>query len=1052
MTLRLDAEVKDRSPLNEWPLPLSQSFVGSTPLLWLTRDLKLYTEGRVLGRSYLIAGHRGAGKTALVARAVDMVRVEVMRRSVKAEGTSLREGPFQRPLLVKLYGPSMLAPETAEPESPQAEPEPAADQGQSKSESGKSEAPAQGPAKPVPPAKGVHAALVQIAIGLYRALAAEAATGYRAYARLSDGVGAADAAELAAQLALDLDTGVEAASLRSYWSRLRRLKLGVFWPRDADDSLCGHRMEDQGFREVVAIATAAQAFQVCSGRVSYATTVKDNVVRSETSETKGSSDIKAILERLGPLGIGAVAGIAALPQATAGVALGAGLITWFLGSLTVTWSRSRTRKDDRTLDYSFIRDRDRATLDRDLPLVISRLREAGLAPVFVIDELDKVENAADELVKLIGRLKHLIADFGFFCFLVNRDCYEEFERRIAARTYPPEHTLFSERILLRPEPDFLLRHLLALVKGDEGLPNQGVARAVFALATMHETRLNLTEVIRVVSRVVRSDETGTEEPIGTIEDILKQRRRVLATVQIAIGQVLEEPFLADRIAVNPGFAQLAIDTLYYPSDQWSRGEAVVDPSRERLHAHLLRRLGYPPEGHGQADGELELPGVSGPDFYLLHRSLIKFLNSLADLEGLRTSLAEQEVTGDVKLKDVLPIEVPKIVEREKQGTYRFLFNSDGEPIVEDAGVVTRETGARLRELLEYSMELRKVVSGCRTTFDELAETPLLSGISNQSLEVAHGAVSMTLRLGSADPEALQHAATLERLVKEVQLNPEKLAYLLFLTASVSRSLASPEAAGPPVALPAFRRLIPYRESPAKWLTDSLRGLPPLPSDTAQLQPWLDDLLNRPLPAKSAREPQEGPFAGLLPHFRRFFADGSAPVRFSYSDLVRAAEGKLPEAVLSTDLNDLTVADWSALALAAIPVRGAAAEAPYWLLPAALRALGFGREALVELADPALESTLRPLGWLMGEATQPGTSALAIAEEIAKGAPERPTGVLVIDTDEERYGRAKPLPARPALVVHANELADYAQALNWLRALDILSLASDARPDGPGVEE
>ena len=80
--------------INDSPEPLSEASLvkrgpSSTPLLVessasrvLRQELERYCKGLINGRSFLIAGHRGAGKTTLVAKAFMDVR--------QASGSSMR--------------------------------------------------------------------------------------------------------------------------------------------------------------------------------------------------------------------------------------------------------------------------------------------------------------------------------------------------------------------------------------------------------------------------------------------------------------------------------------------------------------------------------------------------------------------------------------------------------------------------------------------------------------------------------------------------------------------------------------------------------------------------------------------------------------------------------------------------------------------------------------------------------------------------------------------------------------------------------------------------
>ena len=63
------------------PEPLTEASENTTPILaesrayrMLKRDLERYALGELRGRSYLISGHRGSGKTTLILKAIQEVR------------------------------------------------------------------------------------------------------------------------------------------------------------------------------------------------------------------------------------------------------------------------------------------------------------------------------------------------------------------------------------------------------------------------------------------------------------------------------------------------------------------------------------------------------------------------------------------------------------------------------------------------------------------------------------------------------------------------------------------------------------------------------------------------------------------------------------------------------------------------------------------------------------------------------------------------------------------------------------------------------------------
>jgi hypothetical protein len=615
MPLHLTDGWNDRGAVGDWRLPGEPAFAESRALELLVRDLRRYVAEEISGRSVLVAGHRGAGKTATVTQAWRILRNDILRASAD-EPVLGRRGRLQRPLLVKLVGESLIAP--APDLKPSGADEPAKPPAQGDGAADAKPKPAGGPAAPAPPgAKAaadkpkprgdpVESALAHITIALYRALAAEIAEGFAVHA-LGPARDRRDRMELAAQLALELDGTPDPAALRNYWDRLGRLADGVLWPPEADEKLRPLGLGGQGYREVIAVATAAQAFQVCSGAVTYSETNHDSATRESTLTT--TVDIKDLIGKVGALGAGALAGglVGASNGALPGV--GTGLLVGLLSGVALNWSGSRNRKSDRKLDYTFLRDRSIQTLDRDLPLVIARVREAGLAPVFVIDELDKLEDPAGTITSLIKRLKHLVSDYGFFCFLTDRNYFDAIETKVSEEAYPPEHTYFGERVLILNRPQDLFAYVYGLIGSPDA--DYELRAAVLALAVMFRSKLNFADLNRQINQLIHPDNSVT---LSDLDLTGSGRLRLEATIQLAINEVLSSEDIAERFRTDLGFAQLAIDALYHIVRCWQKDAAdQIDLSYEALGAALLkRRLPYK-EDADKTEGAPGHGGEPSPD-------------------------------------------------------------------------------------------------------------------------------------------------------------------------------------------------------------------------------------------------------------------------------------------------------------------------------------------------------------------------------------------------------------------------------------------------------
>ena len=120
-------------------------------------------------------------------------------------------------------------------------------------------------------------------------------------------------------------------------------------------------------------------------------------------------------------GVAVAGGTVGQMHGPAGVmgALAAGFATALASSMFFTHSQSSSTRSNRQTDTTFIPDLSLKTLDRILPTLLQRLRDAGLAPVLVVDELDKVEQLSKRLVAMIHFLKKLVAENVFTCFLTD---------------------------------------------------------------------------------------------------------------------------------------------------------------------------------------------------------------------------------------------------------------------------------------------------------------------------------------------------------------------------------------------------------------------------------------------------------------------------------------------------------------------------------------------------------------------------------------------------------------------------------------------------------
>jgi len=205
---------------------------------------------------------------------------------------------------------------------------------------------------------------------------------------------------------------------------------------------------------------------------------------------------------------------------------------------------------------------------------------------------------------IIDRLKHLIADHGFFCFLADRNYYEMIDQTIAKGSYPTEHTYFSRRILILHRPADLITYAEQLVQGHP--TEDALAHRLFGLVVAYRSRMNFADVGRAIDAFITTDEHLIEILREDIDQLLTGREmRLAATVQLAINEViLTPPFdVHFRSDSDPAFMQMAIDALYFIPRAWARdARKPITLNETRIREEILKRkCGCI---HGGAEGEV----------------------------------------------------------------------------------------------------------------------------------------------------------------------------------------------------------------------------------------------------------------------------------------------------------------------------------------------------------------------------------------------------------------------------------------------------------------
>jgi hypothetical protein len=571
----------------------------------LVHDLRRYCEGEVNGRSFLIAGHRGSGKTTLVSNAFSVLLAEANHGEL-----------LTRPLYVSVLGPSLL------PDATSALPV---------IREGKDDK----PSRSLTPDENI---LVQLILALHRAATTEIVHGYQSrinmLARTPPWVDrpSDDAiAGLAAQLELELDGFPGRPRLREFWERAHALRDGVlrdFWMSDRFMAPSPRAkpvpdMDQQGARELVALSSLCEAYRRISGTLTrkdeFKAGEKDKAQRTHEVNPKGA-DLGGPLMAL--LGGGTVAAGAGAAGAQPTWAAFSGFLTALLGVASTKYVRTREREHSQASEDLFIPDLSVSSLDRLLPLLLRRLMNAGLAPVFVIDELDKVQGLSHRIPSIVRRLKKVVAENAYFCFLTDRLYFEQMRERDRETPYSIEYTYFTSQLFVTLTHvdlhQFLDRILEVSDPGpsasDEQLrvaENETQDRIVWPYYLLHAAQMHPIDLRRQLDWFRGASSSMALRP-GDVRSRPEYRLPVM--VQVALELVLGDQDVTLELSRDPPFRRFLHDALYFISREWEKDTLHLDlgdGQRDGFKEYLLRRQS--PPAYDDVGGPSEAPPLRDSD-------------------------------------------------------------------------------------------------------------------------------------------------------------------------------------------------------------------------------------------------------------------------------------------------------------------------------------------------------------------------------------------------------------------------------------------------------
>jgi hypothetical protein len=745
---------------------------------------------------------------------------------------------------------------------------------------------------------------------------------------------------------------------------------------------------------------------------------------------------RPVLRRGHGVGVGVLANSSLGPTAAAAL----GLATGIFSVLTFSWASKRSVTSERKRDYTFIIEPDKQSLERDLPLVIERVRDAGLAPVFVVDELDKVDTPV-VVRDLVNRLKHLTTDYGCFCFLTDRKYYVDLIRKVEKEAFPVEHSYFSHLLFILPHPDGFLEFLRDITQWESAIPvlppEDVAARSIFGLFVLHRSKLNMVEVLREIGALCRPD-GGLKL---TTQDLQRGEYLFAASIQLAIGLTLRGDAMRQRVVAEPSFMQLALDALYILSRAWESKATTVKLDRDSIVRCLLERSGKDVGAATEAEiaQMLQETGVGSIDLDIIDGEVGRLTDLLCSSALLKQRLSE---VGQSELAAL--VHATNLIKANgKPREFEFLYDMYGQEVAVSEALKATPPAAKLppdvahrisqaRDFLDaFNVALTLLGIGLA----DLIVQPVLPSTMNASeFDNARMRLVDAMAKDQVYPQLLDDLAVVQALMAFVDQTGARIEALFRLCSQIAADARAGSDEPLPQLLPAIDAVARYVDLGAYFQqvsSSALEGIVgqavnpagPLPGgNAAAMVAWRSGLeaLRSRLAGKAPAD--KGGLSELAwstwgSRLLKYLESGDSIMEpVTYADLVCAAAKLAPGLIFRRDLNQMSLADWSMLCVSGFPT--GKSETPVWTFVVGLAILGFEARVVMEAAK------------LSPQTTPNFEERLMRATERSKA----PGHLLIMRSDGLSFAlnRLRRQPERALLALPQDRLQEYDAALGWLR--------------------